>query len=109
MLSPPQSIHPPGSRLPLKCGCGLCGGLEVPQRAYGPVQLLPYIQSGETLCFSKGGCGIRVIDAAKNRLSGLVGGDDLMFMNTTVSTFSLRIEVCSFRFRVGNRGVDSLA
>ena len=81
----------------------------MPQRAYGPVQLLPYIRSGETLCFSKGGCGIRVIDAANNRLSGLVGGDDLMFMNTTVSTFSLRIEVsCSFRFHVGSWGVDSL-
>lgn len=83
----------------------------MPQRAYKPIQLPPdlCLQSGETLCFSKGGCGIRVIDTVKNCLSGLVGGDDLMFINTTVSTFSLRIEVsCSFRSHDGNRSVDSL-
>ena len=83
----------------------------MPQRAYKPIQLSPdlCLRSGETIYLSKGGCGIRVIDAVGNRLSGLVGGDDLMFVNTTVSTFSLRIEVsCSSRFHIGSWGIDSL-
>ena len=110
MLSTSQPIHPPGPRLPLECSCGLCGGLEVPQRAYKPIQLSPdlCLPSGETLCFSKGECGIRVIDAVKNRLSGLVGGDDLMFMNATVSTFSLRIEVSCSSVSMSGVGVLTL-
>ena len=83
----------------------------MPQRSYQPVQLSPglFHRTGETLSFSKGGCGVRVVDAVRNRLSGLVGGDDLMFMDTAVSTFSLRIEVSySFRLHVGGWGVDSL-
>jgi hypothetical protein len=36
---------------------------------------------------------VLLVDAVQNRLSGLVGGDDLMFVDTLVSTFSLRIEV----------------
>ena len=50
---------------------------------------------GETISFSKGGCGIPLRDAVENRLSGLVGGDDLMFDGFNVSAFSLRIEVGS--------------
>ena len=49
---------------------------------------------GEVVAFSKGGCGIPLRDAVENRLSGLVGGDDLMFDGFNVSAFSLRIEVC---------------
>ena len=49
---------------------------------------------GEIVTFSKGGCGIPLRDAVENRLSGLVGGDDLMFDGFNVSAFSLRIEVC---------------
>lgn len=48
---------------------------------------------GETVTFSKGGCGIPLRDAVDNRLSGLVGGDDLMFDGFNVTAFSLRIEV----------------
>ena len=48
---------------------------------------------GEIVPFSKGGCGIPLRDAVENRLSGLVGGDDLMFDGFNVSAFSLRIEV----------------
>ena len=71
----------------------------MPQRPYKPVQLSAdlCLRNGETVCFSKGGCGIRVIDAVNSNLNGLVGGNDLIFANTAVSTFSLRIEVsCSF-------------
>lgn len=49
---------------------------------------------GERVTFSKGSCGIPLRDAVDNRLSGLVGGDDLMFDGFNVSAFSLRIEVC---------------
>lgn len=56
------------------------------------------LHNGETLYFSKGGCGLPVLDAVRNRLSGLEGGDDLVFTDAAVSTFSLRIEV-SFSFR----------
>ena len=67
----------------------------MPQRPYNPVHPSSGFchLDGETLSFSKGGCGIHVIDAINNRLSGLLGGDDLVFVNTAVSTFSLRIEV----------------
>lgn len=84
----------------------------MPQRSYQPIQLSPGLvhRRGETLSFSKGGCGVRVVDAVRNRLSGLVGGDDLMFMDAVVSTFSLRIEVSySFGPQVGAWGVDSMA
>jgi len=84
----------------------------VPQRLYQSVQTSPNLDhrsDGETLGFSKGGCGVRVIDAIENRLSGLVGGDDLMFVRAAVSTFSLRIEVgYSFGSHVGSWGVDLL-
>ena len=81
----------------------------MPQRPYQPIQSSPDPGhwNGETLSFSKGGCGIRVLDAAENRLSGLVGGDDFMFVDTAVSTFSLRIEVrCSFGLQVGSWRID---
>lgn len=96
---PRPYLHPASSPpLSLLCGCGLCGGLEVPQRPYIPVQMSPDLsqRNGETLTFSKGGCGVLVTDAMKNRLSGLIGGDDLMFSDAPVSTFSLRIEVRDF-------------
>lgn len=93
-------IRLPDPQFMLECGCRLCGGLEVPQRPYQPIQLSSDLchHSGETLYFSKGGCGLPVLDAVQNRLSGLEGGDDLVFTDAAVSTFSLRIEVsCSFR------------
>ena len=95
MMSTSDSAHTPGLPLPPQCNCGLCGGLNVPQRPYIPIQMSPDLgqRNGETLAFSKGGCGIRLVDAVQNRLSGLVGGDDLMFVDAPVSTFSLRIEV----------------
>lgn len=95
VTSTSYSTHTLGIPLPLRCGCGLCGGLKVPQRPYIPVQTSPDLSqlNGETLTFSKGGCGIHLVDAVKNRLSGLEGGDDLMFVDAPVSTFSLRIEV----------------
>ena len=86
---------PPGPPLTPRCFCGLCGGPIVPQRPYALAQVPPNIfqQNPETLSFSKGGCGVRVVDAVANRLSGLVGGDDLMFFDATVTTYSLRVEV----------------
>jgi hypothetical protein len=88
-------IPPPGPPLTPHCGCGLCGGLAVPQRPYVLAQVPPNLfqQNPETLNFSKGGCGVRVVDAMANRLSGLVGGDDLMFSDASVTTYSLRVEV----------------
>jgi len=105
MLPPSYSIHSPSFRLPPECDCGLCGGLEVPQRPYNPAHLPPDLchRDREILSFSKGGCGIRVVDAVSNRLSGLVGGDDLVFVNTAVSTFSLRIEVRILYVRLPRR------
>ena len=90
-----HSTHTPGPALPPRCSCGLCEGLRVPQRPYIPAQMSPDLdqQNGETLTFSKGGCGICLVDAVQNRLSSLVGGDDLVFVDSPVSTFSLRIEV----------------
>lgn len=76
--------------------CGVCGAIEVPQRQYrsAPLAPDPTYESGEVIGFSKGGgCGVPIVDAAEYRLSDLLGGDDLMFVNTTVSTFSVRIEV----------------
>lgn len=95
VISAYRSAHALGPPLPPRCGCGLCGGLKVPQRPYTPVQMSPDLsqRSRETLTFSKGGCGIRLVEAAQNRLSGLVRGDDLVFVDAPVSTFSLRIEV----------------
>lgn len=77
------------------CGCGFCQLVEVPQRRYQSTQISMEADSriGETVTFSKGGCGILLRDAIDNRLSGLVGGDDLMFDGFNVSAFSLRIEV----------------
>jgi len=64
---------------------------------------------GEVVVFSKGGCGIPLKDAVENRLSGLVGGDDLMFDGFNVSAFSLRIEWPGYplwtgKFRARNWG-----
>jgi len=98
-----HSTRAPGPLPPLGCGCGLCGGLEVPQRPYIPVQMSPDLsqRNGEIFTFSKGGCGIRLVDAVQNRLSGLVGGDDLVFVSAPVSTFSLRIEWPGYRLWTG--------
>ena len=88
------------SPLPFCC-CGFCQLQEVPQRRYQSTQISVEADSriGETVNFSKGGCGILLRDAVENRLSGLVGGDDLMFDGFNVSAFSLRIEVRPlFRF-----------
>lgn len=95
MMSPLDLVHTPGPPLPLGCPCGLCGGPEVPQRPYIPAQMSPSLgqRNGETLNFSKGGCGVLLVDALRNRLSGLIGGDDLMFVDAPVATFSLRIQV----------------
>lgn len=87
-------ISPP---VPL-CTCGLCRLPEVPQRRYQSTQISGDTDSriGETVTFSKGGCGISLRDAVENRLSGLVGGDDPMFYDFNVTAFSLRIEVRIF-------------
>ena len=94
---PPASVEstivPPPFPL---CCCGFCQLREVPQRRYQSTQISMEgdTRIGETVTFSKGGCGIPLRDAVENRLSGLVGGDDLMFDGFNVSAFSLRIEVC---------------
>ena len=77
------------------CCCGFCQLRVVPQRRYQSTQISMEGDSriGEVVAFSKGGCGIPLKDAVENRLSGLVGGDDLMFDGFNVSAFSLRIEV----------------
>ena len=87
-----STIIPPQISL---CGCGLCLLPEVPQRRYQSTQISGDVDSriGETVTFSKGGCGIPLRDAVENRLSGLVGGDDPMFDGFNVTAFSLRIEV----------------
>jgi len=87
----PMIIPPPVS----VCGCGFCRLPEVPQRPYQSTQISVESGSriGEIVTFSKGGCGIPLRDAIENRLSGLVGGDDVMFDGFNVSAFSLRIEV----------------
>ena len=85
---PPTGVH-----------CGICRTIEVPQRHYrsAPLSPDPAYENGEIITFSKGGgCGVPIIDASEYRLSDLSGGDDLMFANTTVSTFSVRIEVRAF-------------
>ena len=94
---PPTSVEstivPPPFPL---CCCGFCQLREVPQRRYQSTQISMEgdTRIGEAVTFSKGGCGIPLRDAVENRLSGLVGGDDLMFDGFNVSAFSLRIEVC---------------
>ena len=96
-LTNPMIISPPAS----VCGCGFCRLPEVPQRPYQSTQISMESGSkiGEIVTFSKGGCGIPLRDAIENRLSGLVGGDDIMFDGFNVSAFSLRIEVSpAFRF-----------
>ena len=87
------TIVPPSFPL---CCCGFCQLRVVPQRRYQSTQISMEGDSriGEVVAFSKGGCGIPLKDAVENRLSGLVGGDDLMFDGFNVSAFSLRIEVC---------------
>jgi len=103
-----RAIIPP--RVPL-CGCGLCLLQEVPQRRYQSTQISGDGDSriGETVNFSKGGCGIPMRDAVENRLSGLVGGDDPMFDGFNVTAFSLRIEWPGYplwtgKFRARNWG-----
>jgi len=90
-LADPIIMPPPAS----VCGCGFCRLPEVPQRPYQSTQISVESGSkiGEIVTFSKGGCGILLRDAIENRLSGLVGGDDIMFDGFNVSAFSLRIEV----------------
>jgi hypothetical protein len=76
--------------------CGVCGAAEVPQRHYRSAPLSPDLtyENGEVIIFSKNGdCGVPIVDAADYRLSDLLGGDDSIFANTAVSTFSVRIEV----------------
>jgi len=94
MVSPLDLVHTPGPPLPLGCTCGLCEGPEVPQRPHIPAQMSPRLGQldGETLTFSNGGCGVLLVDALKNPLSGLIGGDDLMFVDASVTIFSLRIQ-----------------
>lgn len=84
-----QPIIPPAVH------CGVCGAIEVPQRPYrsAPLSSDPSHENGEVIVFSQGGCGVTIVDASEGRLSDLLGGDDLMFIDTTVSTFSIRIEV----------------
>lgn len=103
----PTIVQPPISL----CNCGLCRLPEVPQRRYQSTQISGDSDSriGETVTFSKGGCGIRLRDAIENRLSGLVGGDDLMFYDFNVTAFSLRIEWPGYplwtgKFRARNWG-----
>lgn len=90
-----RAVIPPS--VPL-CACGFCRLPEVPQRRYQSTQISGDTDSriGETVTFSKGGCGIPLRDAIENRLSGLVGGDDPMFYDFNVTAFSLRIEVRIF-------------
>jgi len=75
--------------------CGVCGAIDVPQRPYRSVLSSPdqTYKKREVIMFSRGGCGVPIADAAENRLSGLLGGNELVFVGATVSTFSIRIEV----------------
>ena len=76
--------------------CGVCGAIEVPQRQYrsAPISPDPTYDNGEVIVFSKGGgCGVPIVDAAEYRMPDLLGGDDPMFVDIAVSTFSVRIEV----------------
>lgn len=106
------SVHPAilSPSAPL-CRCGFCRLPEVPQRRYQSTQISGDADSriGETVTFSKGSCGIPLRDAVENRLSGLVGGDDLMFYDFNVTAFSLRIEWPGYplwtgKFRARNWG-----
>lgn len=79
--------------------CGACGAIEVPQRQYrsAPLSPDPTYDRGEFIAFSKGGgCGVPIVEASEYQLSDLLGGEDLMFVDTAVSTFSVRIEVRMF-------------
>ena len=105
------TIIPPSASV---CGCGFCRLPEIPQRRYHSTQISMETDSriGETISFSKGGCGIPLRDAVENRLSGLVGGDDLMFDGFNVSAFSLRIEVgpcVSIPILSANRSIMAVA
>jgi len=104
------SVNPTSVPFPLCC-CGFCQLRVVPQRRYQSTQISMEGDSriGEVVAFSKGGCGIALSDAVENRLSGLVGGDDLMFDGFNVSAFSLRIEWPGYplwtgKFRARNWG-----
>jgi len=93
---PPTPVNPTDIPPPISfCTCGFCRLPEVPQRLYqsAHISMEPGSRIGELITFSKGGCGILLRDAIENRLSGLVGGDDLMFHGFNVSAFSLRITV----------------
>ena len=86
--------------------CGTCGAIQVPQRQYrsAPLSPDPTYEHGEVILFSKGGgCGVPVNDAAEYRLSDLFGGDDIIFADTAVTTFSVRIEVRTFAVRAITR------
>lgn len=92
--------------------CGVCGAIEVPQRQYrsAPLSPDPTYENGENIIFSKGGgCGVPVVDAAEYRLSDLLGGDDLVFADTAVSTFSVRIEVREYLGSVRYTGTDQVS
>ena len=81
--------------IPPTVHCAVCGAIEVPQRLYRSAVLSsdPTYDNGEIIVFSQGGCGVPIVDASNGRLAELLGGDDLVFADTTVSTFSVRIEV----------------
>ena len=88
--------------IPPAVHCGVCGAIEVPQRPYRSALLFsdPTYENEEVIVFSQGRCGVSIVDAFEGRISGLFGGDDLMFADTAVSTFSIRIEVrTSSQFR----------
>lgn len=97
------AIHPDGLPpiIPPAVHCGVCGAIEVPQRIYRSTPLSPdsTYENGEAIIFSRGECGVPIVDASEGRLSDLLGGDDLMFADTAVSTFSVRIEVRMFAIR----------
>jgi hypothetical protein len=93
---PPTSVNPTISPPPISvCRCDLCRLPKVPQRRYRSTRVSIETNSriGEIITFSKGGSDVPLRDAVENRLSGLEGGDDLMFDGFNVSAFSLRIEV----------------
>ena len=96
MFPPPTSVNPIIIPPPVPvCRCDLCQLPEVPQRRYRSTRVSIETNSriGEIVTFSKDGSGVPLRDAVENRLSGLEGGDDLMFDGFNVSAFSLRIEV----------------
>ena len=93
----PSAAHPTilAPIIPPAVHCGTCRAIEVPQRLYrsAPLSSDPTYENGEVIVFSQSGCGVSIVDASEGRVSDLFRGDDPMFVDTTVSTFSVRIEV----------------